>query len=164
MIDQAEIHNMAQSKIINERKEAVNQLCSNFKYLNDKEQAWQDLIQLMQDEDLYVRELALKSLKPVFDFIPNNYKVQAWEKLMQYINAPYIDNFVLNCVVEVLGYSFSSLPDNYKIEGWQKLVRLTENANNNVRSNLVVALDLAREHIPVGYKVQAWEDYDRLSG
>jgi hypothetical protein len=42
--DQAEIHRLAQSEDVEERKRAVEELKNNFSILEDKEQAWEDLI------------------------------------------------------------------------------------------------------------------------
>ncbi len=49
MADQAEIHRMAMSEDVGERREAVEQLRKNFANFPDKKQAWDDMIRLTSD-------------------------------------------------------------------------------------------------------------------
>jgi predicted nucleic acid-binding protein len=60
--DQAEIHRMARSENAIERREAVEQLRSNFASLPDKKQAWEDLIRLTRDYSGDIRAEANYSL------------------------------------------------------------------------------------------------------
>lgn len=43
LVNDAEIHRMAQSKDAGERQEALDELRNNFVFFNDKDQAWKDL-------------------------------------------------------------------------------------------------------------------------
>ncbi len=62
MADQAEIHRMANSRDVEVRKEAAEQLRKNFADLPDKKQAWKDLIKLTSDNYRDVRASTYHSL------------------------------------------------------------------------------------------------------
>ncbi len=55
LVDQAEIHWMAQSVNAEERREAKKLLCENFTNLPDKNQAWSDLLWFASNKDSFVR-------------------------------------------------------------------------------------------------------------
>lgn len=61
VVEQDEIHRMAQSEDAEERQEAANQLLDNFTILPDKNRAWDDLHRLTQDEKSYVRVSAVSA-------------------------------------------------------------------------------------------------------
>lgn len=48
MVDQAKIHKIVQSENIEKHKEAVDQLKTNFVFLPNKDQAWQDMHRLIK--------------------------------------------------------------------------------------------------------------------
>lgn len=81
MVDQAEIHRLVQSKDLKERKRAVEEVNNNFAIIKDKEQAWDDMIGLMQDEDFSVRWGAVRALVSCYSYIPEEYREQAWDDL-----------------------------------------------------------------------------------
>jgi HEAT repeat protein len=68
--DQAEIHRLAQSEDVEERRRAVEELRKNFAILKDKEQAWDDLHRLMQDKKSYVRWHATEFLGVCYSHLP----------------------------------------------------------------------------------------------
>ena len=161
--NQDEIHKAAQSNVVDERLKAAKYFKDNFKSLNNKEQAWQDMIQLMQDNNFEVQKIILESLLPVFDFTD---EVYAWEKLMEYMKKmnkqQHIDYLVLNYVVEVLSHGFRFLPTNSKKEAWQDLIQLSKDANSNVRTNMYIIFYLALKYVPDDYKNQARQEYGVL--
>lgn len=160
--NQDEIHKMAQSNVVDECLEAAKFFKENFKSLNNKEQAWQDMIQLMQNNDFEVRKIVSESLLPAFHFTD---KVYAWEKLMKYMekmNKQHIDYFVLSYVIEVLGHGFRFLPSNSKKKAWQDLIQLSKDMNNNVRNHVYITFYLAFKYVPDDYKKQARQEYDDI--
>ncbi len=62
MVDQAEIHRMARSEDVEERTRAVDKLKNNFAILVNKEQSWDDLHRLTQDNNDSVRWRAADAL------------------------------------------------------------------------------------------------------
>ena len=81
MVDQAEIHRKAASRMGKERRRAAREFRDNFADLPDKENAWKDLIRLTEDEDRDVRRDAANALGSVFPHIPD--KKQAWNDLVR---------------------------------------------------------------------------------
>ena len=81
MVDQAEIHRKTVSFGIEERLWAAEQLRSDFADLPDREEAWEDLYKLTQDEDWAVRSKAALALGSAFQHIPD--KEAAWEDLIK---------------------------------------------------------------------------------
>ena len=81
MVDQTEIHGLVQNEYVNKRKRAVERLEINFAFLIDKEQAWDDLIGLMQDNNHRVRRNAAHALGSCYSHIPEEYKKQTLDDL-----------------------------------------------------------------------------------
>jgi len=71
LIDQEEIHKHCLSDDPIERYEALNQLKDNFSQLPDKQQAWNDLHKLTNDQDSYVRRKAAFALVSIFPDVPD---------------------------------------------------------------------------------------------
>jgi len=82
LVDYAKIHCLVLSDDVQERKEAVDQIRINFKNLpdKDKEQAWEDLLELTEDEDSDVRRGAANALGLAFQYLAD--KEQAWNDLL----------------------------------------------------------------------------------
>ena len=72
---------MVQSENTEKRKEAVDQLKTNFVLLPNSGQAWEDLHRLTQDDDSNVRRHAASALGSAFNSIPDSSKDDAWEDL-----------------------------------------------------------------------------------
>jgi len=130
LIDQEEIHKQCLSKNPEERIKALNQLSDNFPSLPDKQQAWNDLIKLTNDEDSWVRREAVSTLLgSAFPCVPD--KQQAWNDLIKLtiklINdedrwARYTVRWVRDKAVSVIVSAFSQVPD--KQQAWSELHNL----------------------------------------
>ena len=155
MVDQAEIHRKAISSEIKERIEAVGQLLNNFAVLPNKEQAWNDLIRLTQDEDSYVQWNASEALGPAFPHIPD--KGQAWNDLIWLTQEE--DGHVQWRALEALGLALPHSPD--KEQAWNDLIRLTQGKDISARQGAAEALGPAFPH--TSDKEQAWNDLHRLT-
>ena len=79
MVDQEKIHNQCLSDDPKERIHALEQLKNFFSSMPDKQQAWNDLHRLTNDEDSYVRSRAAYALGSAFSQVPD--KQQAWNDL-----------------------------------------------------------------------------------
>jgi HEAT repeat protein len=151
---------MVQSENTEKHKEAVGQLKTNFVSLPNKDQAWQDLICLTQDDDSDVRERAAYALGSAFISIPDTHKDQAWQDLIRLIQDG--NSNVRWGAAAALGSAFISIPDGSKDQAWQDLIRLTQDGNSNVRWRAASVLGSAFFSIPDGSKDQAWQDLIRL--
>ena len=155
MVDQAEIHRKAISSEIKERREAVGQLRNSFAVLLDKEQAWEDLHRLTQDEDWNVRWGAAGALGTAFPHVPE--KKQAWNDLIRLAQDEH--RSVRWYAAEALGTAFPHVPE--KKQALQHLHRLTQDRDWSLRLGAAEALGTAFPHI--SDKEQAWKDLRRLS-
>jgi len=156
MVDQVEIHRKVASDDVGERREVVEQLCSNFADLPDKDAAWKDLIQLTGDKDSDVRRSVADALGSTFPHVPD--KDTAWEDLHRLIEDE--DSIVRRGAVVALGSAFQYVPS--KNEAWEDLHRLIEDEDSIVRRGAAFALSSAFQHVPD--KDAAWEDLHRLTG
>ncbi|MCK4733326.1 MAG: hypothetical protein KAT65_12805, partial [Methanophagales archaeon] len=155
MVDQAEIHRKVVSSEVEERREAAEQLYINFTDLLDKEQAWQDLIRLIQDKDYFVQWSASRALGLAFPHVPD--KEQAWQDLHWLIQDEVA--FVQGGAALALGTAFQYIPD--KEQAWRDLIRLTQDEVAFVQWYAIEALGLGFPHVPD--KKQAWQDLIRLT-
>lgn len=103
MFDQEEIHNQCFSEDPKERIKALGLIKENFSLLLDKQQAWNDLIRLTNDEDSYVKSEVAYALRCAFSHIPD--KQQAWNDLHRLTNDEGSD--VRSRAVYVLDSAFS---------------------------------------------------------
>jgi HEAT repeat protein/SAM-dependent methyltransferase len=159
VIDQRKLHRKAWSRFAQIRREAVNQLSSTFGDLPDKERAWADLIQLTGDKDRDVRCGAAKLLDMAFPHLPEDYRAQAWQDLLQ-----FKDRYVRGIATVSLSTAFPHLPEDYRAQAWQDLIRLTGDEERPVRFGAAWALGAAFPHLPENYRAQAWADLHRLTG
>ncbi len=153
MLDQAEIHRKAVSDEVEEHREAVEQLRSNFADLPDKEGAWEDLHQLTGDEDDNVRWGAVEVLGSVFQHIPD--KEQAQKDLHQRIGDKY--SGVRRGATYSLGTVFPYVLD--KEQAQKDLHQRTRDEyedDADVRWLAARALGYVFQHIPD--KKEAWQD------
>jgi HEAT repeat protein len=155
LISQSEINEMASSKNVEDRKEAAQALRSAFSLLLDKEQGWQDLHKLTQDEDRGVRVCAADALERAFGQIPD--KTQAWQDLHKLT----LDEDLLVRVHAAfsLGRAFRLIPD--KALAWQDLHKLTLDEDRRVRWGAAFSLGTAFSQVP--NKVLAWQDLHNLA-
>jgi HEAT repeat protein len=154
LVSQAEIHSMVLSEDRNKKEIASSLLGDHFSEMPDKEQAWQDLCKLVQDEDNQVRWRAVLALESAYCHIPNI--ALAWQTLHKLTLDKDIS--VRRCAVNTLEGVFSSIPD--KVQAWQDLMRLTQDKDESVRfmasSALGVAFCYAQD------KIQAWRELRSL--
>ena len=155
MVGQAEIHSKAMSNEVEERKEAAEQLCNNFAVLPDKEQAWNDLIQLTRDKDGDMQWGAAKALGFAFQHIPD--KGQAWNDLHRLARDK--DSSMRLYAADALIDAFQYIPD--KDQAWDDHHRLTRDEVSFVRWSATESLGSAFQHI--SDKNQAWNDLHRLT-
>jgi HEAT repeat protein len=154
VVDQAEIHRMARSEDVEERREAVKQLRKNFADFPDKKQAWDDLIRLTSDTDNSMCWRAADALGSVISLMLD--KKQAWDDLIRLTSANHID--VRGRAAFALGRAFAYMAD--KNQAWDDLHRLTSNNHSEVRGGDASAIGYAFLHVPD--KNQAWNDLIRL--
>ncbi len=121
----------------------------------DKQQTWNDLHKLTNDEDHSVRYSAAEALGSAFSQAPD--KQQAWNDLHRLTNDEY--SYVRSSAAKALGSAFSQVPD--KQQAWNDLLRLTNEEYFDVRSRAAEALGSAFSQVPD--KQQAWDDLHRLT-
>ncbi len=138
-----------------ERKRAVEELKNNFAILEDKNQAWDDLIQRITDEGSYVSWDIADALDTAFSQVPD--KNQAWDDLIRLTSDK--DSYVRRSAAYALGSAFSQVPD--KNQAWDDLHRLTSDKDSNVRWGAAPALGSAFSQVPD--KNQAWDDLHQLT-
>ncbi|NJD53017.1 MAG: hypothetical protein FIB07_09150 [Candidatus Methanoperedens sp.] len=156
MVDQAEIHRLAQSRDVKDRKKAIEELNDNFSILKSKEQAWDDLIRLTRDNSDDVRRGATIALSICCSHLPEEYRKQAWGDIHRLTkNKEY---FVRTRAANALGTFYSRLPEEYRKQAWNDLHRLTRDKEYFVRSGASRALGSCYSYIPEKYKKQAWDD------
>ncbi len=80
MANETEVHRMAQSKDVMERKTALDELRNNFVFFIDKAQATKALLSLTKDESIDVRRSAAYALGSAFVHVID--KDQAWKALL----------------------------------------------------------------------------------
>ena len=152
--DQEEIHSKALSTSVDNRRDAARAIGSAFSELHYKDQAWNDLDWLAQDEDSDVLKAATRAIGSVFSELPD--KDQAWEDLIRLVQDE--DNDVLEAVAEANGSTFSALTD--KGQNWEDLHRLVQDDDSDVREAAAEALGSSFAELPD--KDCAWEDLHRL--
>ncbi|MDW5551212.1 HEAT repeat domain-containing protein [Methanosarcina sp.] len=155
MVDQEKIHNQCLSDDPKVLIHALEKFKSFFSLIPDKQQAWNDLHRLTNDECRYVRSKAADALGSVFSDMPD--KQQAWDDLHRLTTDE--DSSVRKNVAGALGSVFSHVPD--KQQAWDDLHRLTTDEDSSVRKNVAGALGSVFSHVPD--KQQAWNDLIRLS-
>ena len=160
-----------------------------FGLIEDKDQAWQDLYMLAQDEDANVRWKAADALELVFNLVPD--KDQAWEDLRKLAQDEYHD--VRRMAAGAKASVFSQVRDNDdarsikdhrdlvwqdthpleaiiddfrqdpdRAHAWKILHELIQSSGFwFTRSNAVYALGLLFDQIPD--KSQAWQDLHKLA-
>ena len=155
MVDQEKIHNQCLIDDPKERIHALEELKNFFSFMPDKQQAWDDLHRLTNDEDIDVRENATEVLGSAFSQMPD--KKQAWNDLHRLTNDE--DRYVRSSAAEAFGSAFAQVPD--KKQAWNDLIKLTNDKDSYVRSSAAEALGSAFSQVPD--KPQAWNDLHRLT-
>ncbi|MCC4770470.1 hypothetical protein FXV91_09815 [Methanosarcina sp. DH2] len=150
MIDQKEIHNQCYSEDPKVRRHALEQLQNFFSSIPDKQQAWDDLHILIDDQDSSVRSSAAKATGSAFSQVPD--KKQAWNDLHRLTDDE--NGWVKSSAARAIGSAFSQVPD--KQQAWEDLLILTLDQSNWVRFSAASALISAFSQMPD--KQQAWND------
>ncbi len=135
--DQDEIHRMAHSEDLEERRKALYQLSNNFSIFYDKALARKDLLALIKDEDWEVRWGAAEALSLAINHVTD--KVQATEDILSLTND---ENWEVRWgAAEALGSAFTYVTD--KNESTKCLLALTGDEAWTVRLSAVLSLDSA---------------------
>ncbi|MCX6674426.1 MAG: HEAT repeat domain-containing protein [Methanothrix sp.] len=146
------VRNCADSSV---RWGAADALGSAFSQVPSKDQAWQDLHKLTQDEDHSVRGAAARVLGSAFSQVPD--KDQAWQDLIRLTQDE--DSSVRWGAADALGSAFSQVPS--KDQAWQDLHKLTQDEDHSVRGAAAGVLGSAFSQVPD--KDQAWQDLHSLT-
>ena len=155
MVDQEEIHNQCLSEDPKKRIHASEQLRISFSSMPDKQQAWNDLHRLTNDEFSDVRCIVTSAFRFSFSDMPD--KQQAWNDLHRLTNDQ--EWYVRRNATYALVSAFSQLPDKQQV--WNDLHRLTNCPDSDVRSSAAKVLGSVFSQLPD--KQQAWNDLHRLT-
>jgi HEAT repeat protein len=152
LVDYAKIHRMAQSDDAEERKEALDQIDTNFQNFSkkDKEQASKDLLALTKDEDSEVRMDAAFTLGTAFQYVTD--KEQATKELLALTKDE--DSMVRGGAVIALGFAFQYVTD--KEQATNELLELIKDEDDEVRRGAADALGPTFQYITD--KEQAWKE------
>jgi len=156
LVDQEEIHNQCLSVDPKERIHALEQLEEFFSLMPDKQQEWNDLLKLTNDEESSVRYRAAAVFHCIFSHIPDEHKQQAWNDFIRLIydeesSVRYRAATFLYCI-------FSEIPD--KQQEWNDLLKLTNDEDIFVTDSAAKALNSVFSQVPD--KQQAWNDLIKL--
>jgi hypothetical protein len=127
---------------LNENTNTLEQLINKFLSLNNKEQAWNDLVRRISDENSSMKCVTVSPLFSAFSYVPD--KEQAWNDLHRLTSNK--NNSVRLWAVSILCYAFSSMPD--KEQAWNDLHRLTADEDSSVRWGAASALCYAFSSMP----------------
>jgi HEAT repeat protein len=130
MFDQVEIHKLVQSKDVEERKKAVEELKINFAIFNDKEETWDDLHRLTQDNNDNVRSSTAYAFVFCYSHIPVEYREQAWGDLHRLTQDKA--NNVRSGAAYTFKFCYPYIPEEYREQAWGDLHRLTQDNNDDV--------------------------------
>ena len=95
MIDQKSIHNLCNSKDLDDNKKGLDLLIDNYSELKDKNTAWMDLIHITnlpekkdsEDSKRKVKSIKLKTVRFLTEEIPNKFKTKDYEELLDVLKA-----------------------------------------------------------------------------
>lgn len=141
-MSQSKLHEMAISEHRLSRLNAVRMLGSHpFLLVNDAK-VWQDLHNLIWDNDYWVRLSAIHALKKSFQYITDKNKAyDEWRKLIEDKNFEF-----RGLTAKSIGSIFPMIPD--KDLAWADLVRLSEDEDEYVRESVSIGIGLAFPYIP----------------
>ena len=134
MEDYSEIQQKIGSSNPKEREEAARKISLTFSVLENKEQAWKDLLALTKDQDFYVRWYVADALGSAFRDLTN--KDQASKDLLALTKDQHSE--VRWSATEALGSTFQYLPD--KDQASKDLLALTKDKDSGVRLGAAYAL------------------------
>lgn len=145
------------------RESTAEAVCSAFSYLPDKnkQEAWNDLIKLASDEDIWVRRKATASLGSTFSYLLDKDKQDAWNDLIKL--AINNDIWFMSMIGNTLVSSFIYLPDIDKQQAWNDLIKLTTYENIWLLFGGSSILGSVFSYLADGNKQQAWRDLIKLN-
>ncbi|AKB23137.1 hypothetical protein [Methanosarcina sp. WH1] len=191
MIDQETLHDRTLNPFMEEKIDALKQLSTNFEFLPDREQAFDDMLRLSSDKDNLVKETAVKTLELVYPHVPDRKKL--WTKLagLAASQAPGVRNAAMHALTSsyilipgeqmvwtdflklassgtdsVKEYAFSGLKSVFplvpdKIQAWKDLLELRESADMNTRVEATRTLGMVFSHVEDQDK--AWKELLKLA-
>lgn len=128
MVDQEKIQNQCLSDDLEERIHALEELEDFFSIIPDKQQAWNVLLRLTNDQDSWVRAKAASTLGYVFSQMPN--KQQAFKDLIKLTTNK--DDNLRSSAACALCSNYFILPE--KQQTFKKLIKLTNDQSRCIRA------------------------------
>ena len=125
-----------------EREEVARKIGSTFSILENKDQAWNDLLVLTKDQNSDVRWHAAVALGSAFKYLTD--KEQASKDLLTFTKDQ--NSGVRKGAVEALGSAFQYLPD--KEQASKDLLTFTKDQDSGVRKGAAEALGSAFQYLP----------------
>ena len=106
MIDQSKLHEKISSNARNDRISALYSLMYHFTDLPDKEQAWNDIVQI-SDNDHSLKSISISYLGRLFEY--NTNKNKSWNDLIRLAQKGYGEEKKI--AMSLLGLVFKFAPD-----------------------------------------------------
>lgn len=156
MVDRAEIHRMAFSENVEERKKIVEYFSESFRYIPDEEQeqAWANLIRLTKDENKDVQRDAMFAVSDAFHWVDD--KEQAWADLHQL--ARHENSIARSSVAYALGQAFVSVNEIKSNVSEEKYIGLPELYEGYYEKSYSRLFEIGQK-----FAKWAWEDLHRLA-
>jgi HEAT repeat protein len=155
LINQEEIHNQCLSDNPKIKEKALEQLKHSFSLLKNKQQAWNDLHRLVNDENYFVRSSVAFTLVSVFPYVPD--KQEAWDDLIKLANDK--EWFVRHGAAYAFKFVFAYMPN--KQNAWDNLIKLTSEKDSYVNYRVINALGSIFFHVQNQKRV--WNDLIKLT-
>lgn len=144
-------------KKIHDERYSIDLLADDFSDLSDNDSAWQYLIDLIQDDDYFLRWRAAYVLGLAFRYVSD--KKEAWMNLHKMNSSFYINGYEDDYpgpyrwslaprrseVACVLGLAFQYIPD--KLQAWLDLHNAVYSDDEYVRCSVAEALGLAFQYL-----------------
>lgn len=159
LVNQTEIHEQSLSSDPAEREEAAKQFNWKHHFFVDKNQAWTDVLRLINDEVEAVVGWASNAIRLIFIEVPD--KNRAWTDLHELGSHKNLE--VRKGAAEAFAIGFAYIPDQFKHDAWCDLHQLIYDDASEVRCGAVNSLLQAYPHILVADKAEAWSDLHRCT-
>ncbi|WP_440955034.1 HEAT repeat domain-containing protein [Methanosarcina sp. Mfa9] len=154
VIDQETLHDGTLNPFMEEKIDALNQLSTNFEFLPDREQAFDDMLRLSSDKDKLVAETAVKTLELVYPHVSDRKRL--WTKLagLTANQAPGVQK----AAVHALASSYTLMPGEQRV--WNDFLKLAGSGTDSVKEYAFSCLKSVFPLVPD--KTQAWKDLFEL--
>ncbi len=156
MVNQEKIHRKHKSINLEESENYIDQLTNFLKFSQNKQEAWEELIELTTDKDSQVRLKSTYFIGYAFSQVPD--KQKAWEIIIKLTKDE--NRWVRREATKKLGYAFSQVPDKQK--AWEDLHKLISDEDEMIRWGVAEAIGYSFSQVPD--KQKAWEDLIKLNG